>query len=85
MLRLLRDILVHDCNNTYPRSFFSVNEYIQQDNVYSENLGLELHATDKPLPGHHPGRYHLPTATKVLSLTHIKPLPGSHGTVVCSV
>ena len=84
-LFLLRDILVHDYNNTYLQSFFSVNEYIQRNNLSPENLNLELHATDKPPPGHHKGRYHLPTATEVSLLTNINPAPGAHRTVVCSV
>ena len=71
IFRLLRDILVHDCNNTYLQSFFSVNEYIQQTNLSSENLNLELHTIDTPPPGHHQGHYHLPAATEVSLLTDI--------------
>ena len=37
IFRLLRDILVHDCNNTYLQSFFSVNEYIQRNSLSPEN------------------------------------------------
>ena len=85
IVRLLRDILVHDCNNTYLQSFFSVNEYIQRNNLSPENLSLELHTTDKPPPGHHKGRYHLPTATEVSLLTNIYSPPGAHRAVVCSV
>ena len=85
IFRLLRDILVHDCNNTYLQSFFSMNEYIQRNNLSPENLNLELHATDKPPPRHHKGRYHLPIATEVSLLTNINPAPGAHRTVVCSV
>ena len=76
IFHLLRDILVNGCNNTYLQSLFSVHEYIQQINVSPKYLGLELHTTYKPPPGHHPGRYHLLTATEVSSLTDINPIPG---------
>ena len=47
-----------------------------------ENLNLELHATDKPPPGHHKDRYHLPTAAEVSLLTDINPAQGAHRNVV---
>ena len=62
-----------------------MSEYIQRNNLSPESLGQELHITDKTPPGHHPGRYHLPTATKVSLLTDINPTPGAHGTMMCSV
>ena len=54
-----------DCNDSYLRSFLSVNECITQCNLYPQEFSIFMHSTDNIPAGHHPGRYHLPTAPKV--------------------
>ena len=85
IFRLLHDILVNDCNNSYLQSFLSINEFIRSRNMRPETLCIELHATHKPEQGHHPGRYNLPTAPEVSLLTNVNHPPGSHQTIICSV
>ena len=85
IFRTLQDILTRDCNNPYLRSFLSINEFIVQQNLNPEELRIELRATERPPTGHHPGRYHVPTAPEVALLKDINPPAGSHRAVVCSV
>ena len=65
IFRLLHDILVNDCNNSYLQSFLSINELIRSRNVRPKTLCIEFHVTHKPEQGHHPGCYNLPTAPEV--------------------
>ena len=85
IFRFLHKILVNECNNSYIHSFLNINEYIRVNNIRPETLLIELHATTKPEAGHHPGRYHLPTAPEVSLLTNVNHPPGSHQTIICSV
>ena len=83
IFRKLQTILQQ--NNTYLRSFITVNEYITNSNHNPEEISFELHATDKPSNQQHPGRFHLPSAPEIALL-----LPGSipensTRTMVCSV
>ena len=55
------------------------------NNLSLENVGLELHATEKPPPGHYPSLYHLPAATEISLLPNINLPPGSHKTGMYSV
>ena len=74
-----------DCNNSYLRSFLSVNEYITQHNLDPKEFSIVIHSTDNILDGHHPGRYHLPTAPKVALLKDINPPDGAHRLVKVAV
>ena len=85
IFRKLHRILKDVCNNSYLRSFLSINQFIQQEKLNLEELKIELHATDKPAPGHHPGRYNVPSAPEVALLKDINPPIGSHRTFVTSV
>lgn len=85
IFRLLRNILINDCNNSYLRSYITVNDYIKENNLNPSNLHIELHATEKPLEGHHPGRYHVPNCPEIALLKDPNPPVGAHRTVVCSV
>ena len=74
-----------DCNNSYLRSFLSVNEYITKHNLDPQEFSIVMHSTDNIPAGHHPGRYHLPTAPEVTLLKNINPPDGAHRLVKVAV
>ena len=81
----LRLSLTQECSNSYLRSFVTVNEYIQQNNLNPDELQIELHAVDKPAPGQHIGRLHLPTAPEIALLLPTSIPRNSERRVVCNV
>ena len=58
--------------NTYLRSFVSVMEYIDRERLNPEEIRFELHATERPLQGIHPGRLNLPTAPEISILMPVE-------------
>ena len=58
----LHTALTQEANNSYIRSFLTAVEWIRQSGYRPEEISLELHETERPDAGEHPGRYHLPTA-----------------------
>ena len=85
IFRKLHHILINDCKNSYLEFFLSVNEYIKKEKLNPEDIQLELHATERPSNGMHPGRFHLPNAPEVALLKDVNPPRGAHRSVICSV
>ena len=85
IFRELHRILTEVCDNSYLRSFLSINQFIRERGLNPDELRIELHATDKPPANHHPGRYNVPTCPEVALLKDVNPPAGSHRTFVCSV
>ncbi|KAL7542017.1 hypothetical protein ACHAXR_012464, partial [Thalassiosira sp. AJA248-18] len=84
VFRTLRLVLTEDCTNRYLQSFFSVNEYIQNNNLNPEEVRLELHATTSPQPGIHNGRLNLPSAPEISLLLPVHQPMDAQRVVVCS-
>ena len=63
----LYDIL-YQCQNAYPWDFFSINEFIQNNNLNPE-VRFEIDPDGKLQNYlHHPGRFHLPSALVEMDL-----------------
>jgi len=65
LLQELHKILTQEYHNSYICSLLSSKEHISDYDLNHEEIEHEIHAIVWPDNGHHPGRYHLPTAPEV--------------------
>ena len=77
--------LTKECNNSYLQSFLTVNEYIAENNLNPEEFSIVMHSTDNIPLGHHPGRYHLPTAPEIALLKDINLPERAHRSIKVAV
>lgn len=78
--------MTQEAHNTYISSFLTVSEWIQQSGHNPEEISIELHETERPSGGQHPGRYHMPTAPEVsILLPSREQMASSKASIVCSV
>lgn len=82
----IHNSLTQEAHNTYISSFLTVSEWIQQSGHNPEEISIELHETERPSGGQHPGRYHMPTAPEVsILLPSREQMASSKASIVCSV
>jgi hypothetical protein len=86
VFQMLHTSLTAEAHNTYITSFLSVVEWIRATNQNPEEVHIQLHETEKPSGGQHPGRYHLPSAPEIsILLPSREQMATSRSSIVCSV
>ena len=66
--KILYDIL-YQCQNSYLCDFFSINEFIQNNNLNPEEVRFKIDPDGKPHNDlRHPGRFHLTSALNKMAL-----------------
>lgn len=74
-----------EANNSYLKAYKIMLDYIEENNLNPEELRYELHATDKPPEGQHPGRYNLPSAPEIAMLMPTTIHNNAERSIVCSL
>ena len=86
IFEILRKVLVDDCNNSFLRSFYTLNDYIRVNGLNPEEVQIELlEADDLPFTGYHEGRLRLPEAPEVALLIDPDFIEAAERPFICSL
>jgi hypothetical protein len=86
IFEILRKVLVDDCNNSFLRSFYTLNDYIRVNGLNPEEVQIELvQADDLPFSGYHEGRLRLPEAPEVALLIDPDFIEACERPFICSL